>query len=359
MQKRDKIAVISTGNGGQSFAAYFAHKGQEVALYAREQERVDMFPNNRFEISGVINEGVVIDLISCDMEEVVRGARLIMVTTPSHYHSIVATAMAPYLEDGQIIVLNPGRTFGCYEFDNVLKTAGCAANVILAETDTFIFTCRVDVVGCPQIFHIKSNVLAAALDPKNNLAVQNCLLDYFDSIHLAQNVFETGFLNIGMVFHPMPVLTNLTRIEAKERFKYYHGAITPTTAEIMQRLDDERVAVARAAGVRTLTACEWLRDRYGSYGDTLYECIQNNASYAEIYTPTTLNTRYINEDVRTGCVPISCVGRELGVPTPVIDSVIAWASSVYNVDLYATGRNADKMGIQNLLADLENMKTNA
>ena len=35
-----KIAVISTGNGGQSLAAYLTLQGRRVALYAREQERM-------------------------------------------------------------------------------------------------------------------------------------------------------------------------------------------------------------------------------------------------------------------------------------------------------------------------------
>jgi len=49
-----KIAVISSGNGGQSMAAYFAYLGYKVTLYAREAERVDMFPDNRFVLSGEV-----------------------------------------------------------------------------------------------------------------------------------------------------------------------------------------------------------------------------------------------------------------------------------------------------------------
>lgn len=157
MLNLQKIAVISSGNGGQSLAGYFAYRGYRAYLYARQQARVDMFPSNEFTLSGVIDATVTVDRISCDMEEIVKGAYLIMVTTPSQYHRVVAREMAPWLEDGQIIVLNPGRTFGTFEFDQTLKENGCYKQVTIAEAETFIFTCRCQEVG--KLLFIRSKII--------------------------------------------------------------------------------------------------------------------------------------------------------------------------------------------------------
>ena len=350
MLKKNKVAVISTGNGGQTMAAYFANLGCEVTLYAREQERVDMFESNLFTLTGVINETVKISLISCRMEEVVKDAELIMVTTPSQYHSVVARDMAPYVQDGQIIVLNPGRTFGTYEFDMVLRQNGCNCHVLLAEAETFIFTCRCEQPGHPILYTIKSDVPVAAHRTSETQQVVACLKRYFPAaVVTSESVIHTGFSNMGMIFHPLPILMNLTRVEAKERFLYYKQGISPIVAQALERLDADRMAVANKLGVQVPSVNSWLEQRYGSQGNTLYERIQNTDAYSEVYAPTDLKTRYIFEDVCTGCVPIYCVGREIGVDTPIIKAVIDWATAIYDYDFYGKGRNDQKIDIKSLI----------
>ena len=337
--KDKKIAVISSGNGGQSMAAYFKHLGYKVALYAREAERVKMFTNNRFVLSGAVQGEVDIDLVSSDMRKVVKDAFLIMVTTPAQYHHIVARAMAKHLVDGQAVVLNPGRTFGTLAFSSVLTQRGCRADIMLGETDTFTFTCRCPVVGRPEIYKIKDSVRLAAHDPayaERLLAVFN---DIFDMYSLAECVLHTGFTNMGMIFHPMPILMNITRVEAKENFRFYKEGISPLVAGILEKMDVERVSVANAYGVSVPTALQWLAECYGSRGDTLYERIQNTDAYETVLAPVDIDTRYVFEDVLTGCVPTSCAGKAAGVATDVLDTLIKWASILYGRDFHAEGRN--------------------
>ncbi len=347
----NRIAVISTGNGGQSFAGYLSGKGYEVTLYAREQERVDMFKSNTIEVSGQFQFTTELQLISCSMEEVIRDAFLIMVTTPSRYHSVVAKAMAPYLVDGQMIVLNPGRTFGTYEFDKTLKANGCTANFILAETDTLAFACRSTEAGKPVIYSLKSNLYAAAHDPSHTNMVVDIISKFFPIVKPAESTLHTGFSNIGMVFHPIPILMNITRVEAKEAFLFYIDGISPLVATILERIDAERLAVASAYGIQVPSAFDWLKDHYDSTGNTLYERIQNTGSYKNIYAPTDIDTRYIYEDILTGCVPMSYAGRALGIDTYIMDSVIQWASTIYHYNFYKLGRNEDLIDFSALLRD--------
>ena len=348
---KNKIAVISTGNGGQSLAAYLADLGYGVALYAREQERIDMFKTNRFELGGIRPCTADIDLISCDMEAVIRDAYLIMVTTPAQYHPIVAKAMAPYLADGQAVVLNPGRTFGTFVFEKTLRDNGCAARIILGETDTFVFTCRCKVIGRPIIFEIKHDVRVAGHNGADTPLLVDMLRALFPSVMPASGVLETGLTNIGMIFHPLPILMNITRIELKEEFRFYIDGISPLVTSVLERLDAERVAVAKGLGVEVPSAFEWLAERYGSTGATLYERIQNTAAYRNVLAPTEIDTRYIHEDIQTGCVPVSCLGKRLNIPTDITDSSIKWASVLYNCDFYATGRNEQMIDFGALLQD--------
>ncbi len=349
---KTKIAVISTGNGGQTMAAYLAVKGYRVSLYAREQERVDMFKSNRFTISGAVNGEADIELISCDMGDVVSGADVILVTTPAQYHPIVAKAMAPHLVSGQLVSLNPGRTLGTYVFEKTLRENGAKAEVLLCELETFVFTCRCVTPGQPILYAEKHRVQMAAHDPSLTEEAVRRMKPLFPEVVSARSVFDTGFSNIGMVFHPLPILMNITRVEAKEGFHFYTEGISPLVANILVRFDAERVEVARAAGARVLTAMEWLKLHYESVGDDLYSCIQSTGAYRDVMAPTDIDTRYIYEDIMTGCVPVSCAGKALGVPTPIIDSVIQWAACVYDYDFYGNGRNEKLLDIAQLIKDI-------
>jgi opine dehydrogenase len=345
----NKIAVISSGNGGQSMAAYFKYLGYTVALYAREAERVDMFPDFKFIISGAVNAEVEVELISSDMGAVVKDAQLIMVTTPAQYHPIVARAMAPHLIDGQAVVLNPGRTFGTTAFSKVLLECGCKAGIMLGETDTFTFTCRCPELRKPQIYKIKDTVRLAAHDNAYAGKLLSLLHEIFNMYSLAESVLYTGFSNIGMIFHPMPILMNITRVEAKEDFRFYVQGISPLVAGILEKMDLERVMVANAYGVAVPTARQWLAECYGSRGNSLYEQIQNTEAYKTVLAPTDIDTRYIFEDVLTGCVPTSCAGKAAGVQTEVLDTLIRWASILYGRDFHAEGRNENLIDFKSYL----------
>ena len=348
--QQNSVAVISSGNGGQALAAYYALHGFDVRLYARQQERVEMFPSLDFDLQGVEPGTARLGLISCDMGEVLKGASLVMVTTPAQYHAAIAKTMSPWLEDGQTVVLNPGRTFGVLEFDAVLKENACRARILLAEADTFIFTCRCEQPGHPVIYQIKDLLKVAALHPADTDAVCTQLQRLFPCVQPASSILETGLSNIGMLFHPLPTLMNLVRIEAKERFLYYHQGISPMVAGLIEQMDDERVRLAQAAGVRVSPVLDWLQTRYGTRENSLYQAIQSTKAYAGVFGPTDLHTRYLYEDVPTGCVPAATLGRLLGVSMPVTEAVINWASTVCNTDFYARGRNEQRLNLAALLS---------
>ena len=349
MLNYNKIAVISTGNGGQSMAAYFASRGYDVALYARDQERVDMFRTNKFLISGQINGSYNVNMISNNIEEVIRDAHLIMVTTPAQYHSVVASDLAPCLEDGQIIFLNPGRTFGTCEFDSILKAKGCTADYILGEAETFAFTCRCTQVGYPTIYSIKNNVLAAAHRKEQTGTLLRTLNAALPCFSPAESVLHTGLSNIGMLFHPLPIIMNITRVEMGEHFLYYKEGITPMVSERIEQLDLERLSVAEALGVNVQSAKDWICEKYNSHGNNLYEAIQDTEAYSDVSAPTSIFTRYVFEDIPTGLVPMYCAGQYAGVNAPIAKAVIDWASAIYGFDFLSRGRNSERMDLSEII----------
>lgn len=70
--------------------------------------------------------------------------------------------------------------------------------------------------------------------------------------------------------------------------------------------------------------------------------------------PTTVDSRYILEDVSQGLVLLEALGRCLGLKIPVSTSLIEIASAALNRDLRAEGRSLEGLGkerVQMVLAD--------
>jgi opine dehydrogenase len=96
------------------------------------------------------------------------------------------------------------------------------------------------------------------------------------------------------------------------------------------------------------TAREWLYLAYASSGRTLYDAIQGTPGYKGVRAPSTLNHRYILEDVPMSLVPMVSVGRLLGVKTRTLDSLIHMASLIHARDFLAEGRTVEKLGLSGM-----------
>ncbi len=82
--------------------------------------------------------------------------------------------------------------------------------------------------------------------------------------------------------------------------------------------------------------------------------IKFNPTYKDILAPTTINHRYICEDIPTGLVPMSLFGKNLGISTPTIDYFIKEGSKLLDIDFRSEGRTLHKLGLSpdNLISDL-------
>lgn len=350
---RRHYAVIGAGGGGQAIAGFLALRKHRVSLYNRSSDRISALE----EAGGVWLEGQVngfgsIPIVSTDIERVIEGAEVVMVAVPANAHRDVALLTAPYLRDGQMILLNPGRTGGALEFAEVLRTQGCRADVTVAEAQTFIFASRVVGPARTRIYGFKHVVPIAALPASRTLRVWEAVRSPFPQFIPARNVLETSLENIGAVFHPAPTVLNSGRIEdTGGDFDYYHDGVTPGVARIMEAIDHERLEVARALGVEVKSARNWLKAAYGSAGRTLYEAIHNADGYRGIRAPRDLRHRYIFEDVPASLVPLASLGDHLRVPTDTMKSIIHLASTLYGVDFWGLGRTVEKLGLSELGVD--------
>ncbi|NMA72322.1 MAG: NADP transhydrogenase subunit alpha, partial [Firmicutes bacterium] len=83
-------------------------------------------------------------------------------------------------------------------------------------------------------------------------------------------------------------------------------------------------------------------------GRNLYESIQANRSYRGLKAPQTDRHRYLTEDVPTGLVPMVSLGKALGLPMAVMESLVRMAECLHRVEYSATGRTVESLGLAGL-----------
>jgi opine dehydrogenase len=348
--RKTVFCVIGAGHGGLAMAGHLGIMGFPVSLYNRTGDNLNGVRwHGGVKVSGAVEGFGPVRTATTDINEAITGADVIMVVTPATAHRSLAEIMAPHLVDGQMIILNPGRTGGALEFRAVLLGAKAEAVVVIAETQTFLYTSRAVSRSEGHIYRVKNAVPLATLPAywiPDTLAVLN---QAFPCFIAGNSVLSTSIENIGAVFHPALTILNSGWIEATGGdFDYYLQGITPSIAMLLEKVDAERIAVATGLGLQSATAREWLYRSYDSSGRNLHEAIQNTVCYAGIKAPPNIAHRYIFEDVPMSLVPIASIGALLGIATPTIDMVINLGSILHGRDFRAEGRTVARLGLAGL-----------
>lgn len=348
--ERLRFAVLGAGHGGMAMAGHLGLMGYPVKMFNRSEARLTPIRfAGEITLAGELEGTGKIELATADMAEAVDGVDVIMVVVPANAHRYMATRVAPYLKDGQLIILHPGRTGGAFEFRQVLKEQGVQKEVMVGEAQTLIYACRNTNPAQVRIFGVKNSVPVAALPGNQTVDLLKTIRPIFPQFVPGDNVVKTSLDNIGAVFHPALMVLNAARIEStRGDFQFYFEGITKAVAQVLEKIDQERVAVAAALGFRAMTAKEWLYVAYDAHGKTLYDAIKNNAGYKGILAPATVDHRYLWEDVPMSLVPLASLGDLLGVETPVVKHIIHLASLMNGCDYWAEGRTVEKMGLAKL-----------
>jgi opine dehydrogenase len=363
--EKDLIAVCGGGNGGHAVAANLSLEGFKVNFFELPQfsesfERV--LRTKEIRIEGVSIDGIAkLNLATTDIQQAIKDAEVIFVITPAFGHKAMADVSAPFVQDGQIIVLMPGSG-GSLEFINIFKQKKVKREITFAESCTLPYGARLKGSGHVSVL-INTVILPTGVFPSNRTAeVISKLKQFYPMIIPAKDVLEAAINNPNPIVHPVATLLSATRIEhSKGEFYLYAEGMTPSVARAYESLNQERLSICEAMRYKLY---HWDNLEFKDYnlGETEEECryrILNTSMDAAfgkdgIYAgikmkgPEHLKDRFVTEDVPYGMVLLSTLGDLLGVPTPTHDAVIQLATVINRTDYWKTGRGMKQLGLSKL-----------
>ena len=349
-----RIAVLGAGNGGSAAAADLTLRGYEVRLYSRSERTLrPILERGGIElIEGNKNNFARPALVTSSMDEAVADAELVMFAAPAVAHAELVAAAARRLRAGQIVFLNPGHTGGSLHVAALLRALD--RKIKICETVTLTYICRSIAPGTVEIYRRTTNLRCAAFPGKFTADLVREMAGLYPSIVPAENVLETGLSNINAIMHPAGMIGNAARIQAGDGdFYFYRDGITPAIASVIDSVDGERLKIVERLGLSPRTFVELfyqagLTTERARASGSVYEAIHESAPNRTIKSPTTLDHRYLHEDVAYGLVPISEIGRLAGVETRAIDGLITLASELNRIDYRRDGLTLEKMGIEGI-----------
>lgn len=160
-----------------------------------------------------------------------------------------------------------------------------------------------------------------------------------------ENVLATSMSGVNMVVHCAPMLANAGRIESEGgHFEFYYAGMTPPCAASSKPRTVNGWPWPRAYGLDLVSTAQTFRNQYGVEGETLYDVLQANPAFAG-FAPKTLHHRFLTEDTPYSMVPMAALGRLAGVPTPIMDALIALLGELLGEDYAVTGQTAERMGL--------------
>jgi opine dehydrogenase len=363
--EKDLVAILGGGNGGHAVAANLTLTGFKVNFFelpqfAKSLEKV--LRTKEIQIDGVSVGGVAkLSLATTDIQQAIKEAEVIFVITPAFGHKPIAELCAPFVRDGQIIVLMPGSG-GSLEFINIFKQKKVKKEITFAESCTLPHGARLKGPGHVSVL-LNAVMLPTGVFPSKKTAETiPRLTRYYPVIHPARDVLEAAINNPNPIVHPVATLLSAARIEhSRGEFYLYAEGMTPAVARAYESLNQERLSICKALGYR-LYHWDNLEFKNYSLGETEEECrhrILNTSMDAafgkdgidagiKMKGPGHLKDRYVTEDVPYGMVLLSTLGDLLGVPTPTHDAVIQLASIINRTDYWKTGRGIKQLGLSKL-----------
>lgn len=355
-----KITVIGCGNSGLIHAAKLLQNQHEVALLktsgAANSEFYDIIEqehgyNVKDETDGGRRFFVRPAFITRDVQKAVEFGDILMVTTTTSQHEHVARLIAPYVRDGQLIVLVPGY-MGSLIFKRFIQR-----DVIYSEWETTAYNGRiVDSMYVHITFYNPRNAVSALPVAALPQVVETLSRCFPNTRYTRKHILESALHNPNMIVHPIVIIFSASRIEhSGGEFWMYREAFTPSIINVIQAFDKQKNLILNAFGCDSLDyfeAAKWRNEE-----DLSKDAMEVFRSFANSSNkgPSSINHRYFHEDIPMGLGLFISIGQIVGVDTSVQESITALASALINKDLRQNARSIQYLLQKNevTLADIQ------
>ncbi len=356
-----KISIIGCGNAGSAVAADLALKGNNVTLLKASDSNLHsshfekIYNDNKILLEDDNGIRVANVSVTKEFDKAIIDQELIIIFVQTNYHDEIIKKISQYLEDGQIILIEPGYLSTCY----FLKY--CNKNITIVEAESSPIDCRIVKPGQVKVLFRNVRNPLGVFPSKNETVAKNVLDKLGYNFVYTNSVVSAALHNPNLIVHTVGAIMSVPRIErCKEintEYSMYREVFTSSVWNLVLALDSEKMNVLEKFNCKRVSyvdACKFRNSIDLSVDSTkvFFDYANNSAPTG----PTVSNSRYITEDIPQGLVMLESLGKRVNVGTPVCSALIDISSNLLKIDFRKEGRTLQKLGDNNLTILVDDAK---
>ncbi|MSP49256.1 MAG: NAD/NADP octopine/nopaline dehydrogenase [Alphaproteobacteria bacterium] len=320
-----RVAILGAGGIGLATAALLCRNGHAPAIWSPSSRITKLDP---LVAEGAVDGAFRVD-VAASCAEAMSHATAVIFALPAYGHRVVMDEAIRHLRAGQTAIISSQYSLGA------LYLAERRPDVPVVAWGTTVVMGRPIGPSRVKVLTIRAQVDASVLPGSTTKA----------GLHLCRELFGDRFVpradllaiqlsNVNPEAHMANALCNLTRMEKGEIWDNY-GGITDTVGRLIEALDDERLAVAGAFGVEVRTIHQHMHLSFDLPYGSMGAMAAGVAAMGGSPGPTSLQARWIREDLPFGLVPTVVLAGIAAVPTPLHAAGLRLFSALLGRDLDA------------------------
>lgn len=328
-----QVSIAGAGGVAFSYAAFLASRGHQPLLWSPSGMRTKRLAGGaRLKACNAL-EGDF-DVQVADTVSDLAVADIVIIAVPAYAYRNVLDDVASVLRDGQMIILSAHLSFAAIYLSKLLL--GRRIDCPIVVWNTTVSTGRQTESDSVSISLLRAKVEMAVMPSHaSREALSLCEAMFGDRFALVNDMIGVDLGNLNPAVHYAIAMFNLTRMELAEEWAQ-QAHITPAVARFLEDMDQERLSIAKAFGVRTRSIHQAYavpgKIEIGPLADMLR---QITTARKGVNGPTSLNTRYVTEDVPYGLLTTVRLAELAGADVPLHRAGITIFSSLYGRDFAA------------------------
>ncbi len=327
MSSAAHIGIAGAGSIAFGTAAFLYKQGHIPMLWSPSGAGTEALNSAPLSATGAI-ETTFKPRIASSVQELVDENDALIIALPAYGHKAVMDAIAPHVRDGQHIIISSHASMGAVYLAQMLAERGVQAPITAWGT-TVVTGRRQDGVEV-RVNTIRSRVdLCTVPDTQSDAALGLCQRLFGDRFQPRDGLLAISLSNLNPQNHLGIALGNITRMERGEVWSQGQN-VTPKVGRLLEQLDLERLAIAKALGLSVKTIFEHFHLSFHVPVASISEMNQQMHAQGNGGTgPATADSRYVTEDVPYGLQLTAVLGRLVGQPATLHEAGIEIFSAMY------------------------------
>jgi opine dehydrogenase len=342
-----RVAILGAGSIAYGCAAFLAQEGHDPVLWSPSGGRGRSLAAGEPLLATGAVEGRFHVSVADSCAEALEGAPAVLIALPANGHKLAMDTAAPHLRADQTVMISSHISFSSLYLARLLARRGITVPIV--AWGTTVTAGRQSGDAGVNVAVVRAKVDAAVLPVSATApAMAVCRTLFGDRFVERPDILAIALSNLNPQNHMGIALCNFTRMEKGEQWGQNEN-LTMSVGNLLEALDAERIAIATRAGYEVRTIREHFHYSFhvppGRVGEMSRAIAERGGGG---FGPTSIDTRYVLEDVPYGLLPTVLLGRITGAEAPLHAAGVRIFSALYGRDFTAANDLLPELGLETM-----------